>query len=317
MKRGRHRADWVALVVVAAALGLVPLAVGDSAYFMRIATLMLIYMAYAVAFNVIFGHTRQLFLCLGALAGASGYVSVVLTVKFGLTAWLSMPLGIACAALLGGVFSYVSVRRGLGVIFVGIVTLVFSMIFHNLVLGMRGLTNGETGIETKGAGPGILASSPASYYVVLAVLVLALLVYHLLLRSRAGKAFQAIADDELAAELAGIDVTFYKVLAATAGSALLGVVGTIYAYYSGFISPTVYSLVSVDIAVLVTLLLGGMGSLLGPVLGGVVFTVLDEIVRPLGRLNVMVYGVLMILLVVTFRHGLVAMLRKLLGVRIP
>ncbi|MFO1363556.1 MAG: branched-chain amino acid ABC transporter permease [Burkholderiales bacterium] len=317
MTHGRPRADPIALAATAVVLALVPLVAGDSGHYMRIATLMLIYMVYAVAFNIIFGHTRQLFLCVGALAGASGYVSVVLTLKLGWSPWLTIPLGIALAMLLGGVFSYVSVRRGLGVIFVGIVTLVFSMIFHNLVLGLRELTNGETGIETKGIAPGMLTSAPASYYVLLGVLVLSLVLYHLLLRSRAGKAFQAIADDELAAALAGIDVTFYKVLAATIGSALIGAVGALYAYYGGFISPTVYSLVSVDIVVLVTLLLGGMGTLLGPVLGGVLFTVLDELVRPLGRLNVLVYGVLMIVLVVTFRHGLVAMLRRAFGVRLP
>lgn len=317
MSRNRYLADHVALAVVTAVLALVPLVVGDSAHYLRIATLMLIYMGYCVAFNIIFGHTRQLFLCLGALAGSSAYLSVVLVMKLAMPAWATIPLGTAFAALLGGVFSYVSVRRGLGVIFVGIVTLVFSMIFHNLVLGLRELTNGETGIDTKGLGPSVLESAPASYYAILAVLVLSLLVYHLLMRSRAGKAFQAIADDEFAAELAGIDVTFYKVLAATVGSAILGAVGAIYAYYSGFISPTVYSLVSVDIAVLVTLLLGGMSTLLGPVLGGVLFTVLDEVVRPLGRVNVMVYGILMILLVVTFRQGLVVMLRKLLRIRIP
>ncbi|MCZ7565440.1 MAG: branched-chain amino acid ABC transporter permease [Burkholderiales bacterium] len=317
MMRERHFADYVTLTAVVVVLALAPLALGDSAHYMRLATLMLIYMGYAVAFNIIFGHTRQLFLCLGALAGSSGYVSVVLTIKLGLSPWLTIPLGVASAALLGGVFSYVSVRRGLGVIFVGIVTLVFSLIFHNLVLGLRELTNGETGIETKGLGPAVLQNASASYYAVLGVVAASLVMYHLLMRSRAGKAFQAIADDELAAELAGIDVTFYKVLAATIGSALLGVVGAVYAYYSGFISPTVYSLVSVDIVVLVTLLLGGMSTLLGPVLGGAVFAVLDEVVRPLGRLNVLVYGILMIVLVVTFRHGLVAMLRKVVRIRIP
>ena len=278
---------------------------------------MLVYMAYAVGFNIIFGHTRQLFLCVGALAGTSAYVSVVLVAKLSLSPWATIPLGTAFAALLGGVFSYVSVRRGLGVIFVGIVTLVFSMIFHNLVLGLRDWTNGETGIETKGLGADVLQSGRGGYYVILAVLVLALVIYQLLMQSRAGKAFQAIADDELAAELAGIDVTFYKVLAASVGSALLGAIGAVYAYYSGFISPAVYGLVSVDIVVLVTLLLGGMGTLLGPVLGGVVFTALDEVVRPLGQLNVMVYGILMIALVITFRRGLTAVLRKLVSVRIP
>lgn len=317
MTPARVAPERIALAAVAAVLALVPLALGGSDHYLRIATLMLIYMGYAVAFNIIFGHTRQLFLCLGALAGTAAYVAVVLVIKFKLSPWLTMPLGIALAALLGGLFSYVSVRRGLGVIFVGIVTLVFSMIFHNLIMGLRDWTNGETGLETKGLGPALLSGGLTSYYAILAFLVLALLVYQLLMRSRAGTAFQAIADDEHAAELAGIDVTAYKVLAATVGSALLGAVGTIHAFYGGFISPTVYALGSVDIVALVTLLLGGMGTLLGPVLGGVVFTVMDEAVRPLGRLNVMVYGILIVLLVVTFRHGLVAMLRKRLKLPLP
>lgn len=317
MNTNRFLADYVTLLLVAVVLALLPLGLGDSAYYLRIATLMLIYMAYAVAFNIIFGHTRQLFLCVGALAGSSAYISVVLVMKMSLSPWATIPIGIVSAAVLGGVFSYVSVRRGLGVIFVGIVTLVFSMIFHNLILGLRQLTNGETGIETKGLGPGVLDTGRGSYYVILGVLMACLILYHLLMRSRAGTAFRAIADDEFAAELAGIDVTMYKVLAASVGSAFIGAVGAIYAYYGGFINPTVYALANVDIVVLVTLLLGGMGTLLGPVLGGVLFTVLDEIVRPLGQLNVLVYGVLMIILVITFRQGLVVVLRKVTKVRIP
>lgn len=317
MTRSSYLVDRAAILVTTIVLVLVPLVLGESAHYMRLATLTLIYMGYAVAFNVIFGHTRQLFLCVGALAGLSAYLSVVLTVRFGLSPWLTMPLGTACAAVLGGLFSYVSVRRGLGVIFVGIVTLVFSMIFHQLMLGLRQYTNGETGIDTSGLTPGLLASTPTSYYAILALLVASLLLYHLLLRSRAGKAFQAIADDEFAAELVGIDVTFYKVLAATIGSAVLGAVGVVHAYYGGFISPTVYSLASVDIVVLVSLLLGGMGTLLGPVLGAALFTILDEIVRPLGRMNVMVYGILMIVLVIAFRRGLVAMLHRVFVIRNP
>lgn len=312
MNYSLHKADQAVLLATAIVLALVPLALGGSAHYMRLAALTLIYMAYGVAFNIIFGHTRQLFLCMGALAGSAGYISVVLTRRFELSPWLTMPLGAASAGLLGGLFSYVSVRRGLGVIFVGIVTLVFSMIFHQLTLGLRQYTNGETGIDTAGFGPHVLAATPASYYAILVLLLASLLLYHLLLRSRAGKAFQAIADDDFAAELAGIDVTFYKVLAASIGSTVLGAVGVVYAYYSGFVSPTVYSIVSVDIVVLVSLLLGGMGTLLGPVVGAILFAILDEIVRPLGRVNVMAYGILMIVLVVAFRRGLVMMWRDFL-----
>jgi len=317
MTANRPVSGRAALSAVAVALALVPLALGGSAYYLRIATLALIFMGYTVAFNIIFGHTRQLFLCLGALAGASAYVSVVLTMKLSMSPWLTIPIGIAVAALLGGAFSYVSVRRSLGVIFVGIVTLVFSMIFHNLVLGLRDWTNGETGLETKAIAPAVLSGGLPSYYAILAVLLVALVAYHLLMRSRAGTAFQAIADDELAAELAGIDVTAYKVFAASVGSALLGAIGALHAYYGGFISPTVFALSSIDIVVLVALLLGGMGTLLGPVLGGILFTLIDELVRPLGQLNVVVYGIMIVLLVVTFRHGVVAMLGKRLKIRLP
>ena len=90
------------------------------------------------------------------------------------------------------------------------------------------------------------------------------------------------------------------------GSALVGAVGALYAYYSGLINPSVYSLVAVDIAVLITLLLGGLGTRLGPVLGGAAFAIIEELVRPFGQLNVLVYGALLIVLFVAFRDGLVA-----------
>ena len=68
----------------------------------------------------------------------------------------------------------------------------------------------------------------------------------------------------------------------------MGIVGSFFAYYNGLVSPTLYSLVTVDTVVLITLLLGGMGTLVGPVLGGAVFAVIDELVRPFGNLNVLV-----------------------------
>jgi len=317
MSKRKFSASYVALLLVGLILALVPLATGGSPYYSRITTLMLIYTAYAVAFNMIFGHTKQLFLCLGALAGCSAYLSVVLTRTLALSPWITIPLGILLAGFLGGLFSYVSVRRGLGVIFLGVVTLAFSLIFYNLILGLREYTNGETGIVTKGLGVGILESSWSSYYVFLAVLMLSLLLYHFVMSSRMGVAFRALSDDELTAELAGIDVTSYKVFAAAIGSLLMGIVGSFYAYYNGLISPALFSLASVDIVVLITLSSGGMGTLLGPVLGGAVVAIIDELVRPFGQLNVLVYGALLIVLFAAFRQGLVSVLRKMVKFQIP
>lgn len=298
---------------LALALALVPAVASGSPYYMRLATLALIYMAWTVAFNLIFGHTRQLFLCLNAIAGTAGYVAVVLALQLKLSPWLAVPAGVAAAAGLGALFSYVSVRRGLGVIFLGIITLAFSLIFHNLVLGLRQFTNGETGLVTSGLGFAVLEQPVPGYYVFLAVLVGALLGYHALMSSKSGLAFRALSDDELTAELSGIDVTWYKVLAAAAGSAILGLTGALFAFYNGIVSPSVFSFVGIDIPVLIALLLGGMRTRFGPVLGAVAFALIEEVVRPFGQLNVLVYGVLLIVLFAAFREGMVPALSKALA----
>lgn len=305
--RTRSFADIGALALV---LALVPLLAADSSYYMRLATLALVYMAWTVAFNLIFGHTKQLFLCLNAIAGTAGYVAVVLAMQLKLSPWLTVPVGVAAAAGLGALFSWVSVRRGLGVIFLGIVTLAFSLIFHNLVLGLRTLTNGETGLVTRGLGMPLLERPLPAYYAFLAVLLAALLTYHFLMRSKSGMAFRALSDDELTAELSGIDVTRYKVLAAAVASGILGLSGGLYAFYNGIVSPSVFSFVAIDIPVLIALLLGGMRTRLGPVLGAAAFALLEETVRPWGQLNVLVYGALLIVLFSTFRDGVVPALAR-------
>jgi len=291
-------------------LALVPAAAGGSPYYMRLATLALIYMAWTVAFNLIFGHTKQLFLCLNALAGTAGYVAVVFAIQLKLSPWVTVPIGVAAAAALGALFSYISVLRGLGVIFLGIVTLAFSLIFHNLVLGLREFTNGETGLVTRGLGFPLLEQPVASYYIFLAALAVALLVYHALMSSKSGMAFRALSDDELTAELSGIDVTGYKVLAAAVGSAILGLTGALFAFYNGIVSPSVFSFVGIDIPVLIALLLGGMRTRFGPVLGAVAFALIEEAVRPFGQLTVLVYGVLLIVLFTAFRDGLAPLVAR-------
>jgi ABC-type branched-subunit amino acid transport system permease subunit len=149
------------------------------------------------------------------------------------------------------------------------------------------------------------------------VLLIALAVYYILMASRMGMAVRALSDDELTAELSGINVTWYKVLAAAIGSAILGLVGSLYAFYNGIVSPSVFSFVSVDIPVLIALLLGGMRTRLGPIIGAAAFALIEELVRPFGQLNVLVYGILLIVLFVAFREGLVPMLRKTLKLSLP
>lgn len=297
--------------LTALALAAVPVLLGGSPYGMRIASLAVIVATYAVAFNLLFGHTRQLFLCIGALAGLGAYGFVLLVREARLAAVPALALVVLGVGTFGGFLSYVSIRRGFGVLFVGVVTLAVSLMFHNLLLGLRQYTNGETGLVTRGVGWGLGTRPQEGYFVLVGVLVAVLAGYQALMRSRHGLAFQALGDDEVSAELSGIDVTRYKVGTAALASGLIGLVGAFYADINGFISPAVFTLGHVDIPVFVALLLGGMRTLLGPVVGAALFSAVDEVVRPFGQLTVLTYGLLMVLLFLLFREGVVPAVQRL------
>ena len=303
-RAARWRA-YLPVLATAALLALVPLLLGGSRYFLDLATVALVYAGYAVAFNIIFGNTNQLFLCLGAFAGVGAYGTGALGNELGVPMPLGVVLSVAVAAGLGAAFSWVSVRRRLDVIFVGIVTLTFSLVFHNVLLGQRDVTGGETGMILE-YDPGIVGTRGlTSYYIFLVVLVAYLAAYRWMQRSHIGWAFRALRDDEVAAELSGIDVARFKMVAGALGSAMVGLVGALYAHYEGFFSPTTFELGQVDVPVLVMLAFGGIGSLLGPVVGAGVFTVVDALLRPLAQLRTTVYGVIMLVLFLGFRRGIV------------
>ena len=144
------------------------------------------------------------------------------------------------------------------------------------------------------------------YYLFAGLLVLFLVVFRALQRSHVGWAFRALRDDEVAAELAGVDVARYRIYAATIGSAMIGLTGALLAYSAGFISPTTYSFDRVDVRVLVLVAFGGLGTLLGPVIGAGVFAILDEQLSTSLELREVLYGVFVIAIFLFFRHGVVA-----------
>ena len=295
----------IPIALVGAALALVPLWLGDSRVLMGVAVLGLAFACYTIGFNVIFGSTGQLFLCVGALAGIGGYGAAILADNVGLPIIVSILLATLAATFAGGLLSFVAVRRSLGVIFTGIVTLVFSLSFDALVLGLSDLTGGDTGRSINAGADTFLREQIPPYYVMLALVLAFLLVHGLLRRSHIGWAFRALRDDEVAAELAGVDVARYRVYAALIGAAMLGLAGSIYAFTEGRISPTTYGFGQVDVVVLVMLAFGGIGALFGPIAGAFTFTIVDEILIDFGQLRQVAYGVLIIFLFLWMRRGLI------------
>jgi branched-chain amino acid transport system permease protein len=214
-------------------------------------------------------------------------------------------VGTASAAIVGGVLSWIAVRRSLGIIFTGIVTLVFSLAFTNLLFGRRELTGAETGLVVTGAPADLADDRVGGYYLFAGLLVGFLIVFRALQLSHIGWAFRALRDDEVAAELAGVDVARYRIYAATVGSAMIGLTGALYAYSAGYISPATYSFDRIDVRVLVLVAFGGLGTLLGPVIGAGVFAVVDEQLTTSLQLREVLYGAFVIAIFLFFRRGVV------------
>jgi branched-chain amino acid transport system permease protein len=301
----------IPVATVAVVLAPIPLWLGDSRVKMGVAVLGLAFACYTVGFNLIFGSTGQLFLCVGALAGVGGYAAAILADKAGWPIPLSVLAATVAASAIGGLLSWVAVRRSLGVIFTGIVTLIFALTFENLLLGIGGLTGGESGFLIKAGSDSFLRQQIPPYYLMLGLVLICLLVHGLLRRSHVGWAFRALRDDEMAAELAGVDVARYRVYAALVGAAMLGLVGGVYAFTEGRISPNTFGFSEVDVVVLVMLAFGGIGTLTGPVLGAVAFTIIDELLVDLGQLRLLVYGGIILLLFLFLPRGVIPTVRGL------
>ena len=291
----------------------------DSPYTTGLAVEALAFGCYAVGFNLIFGSTNQLFLCVGALAGVGGYATAILSDKASLPLAVGVAIGTVTAAIVGGLLAWIAVRRSLTVIFTGIVTLVFSLAFTNLIIGQRDLTGADTGYVLKVAATDLADDRLGGYYLFVGLLVGLLLVFRALRLSHIGFAFRALRDDEVVAALAGVDVARYRIYAAVIGSAMIGLTGGLFAYSLGFISPATYAFAQVDVQVLIIVAFGGLGTLLGPVIGAAAFGFLDRALTDSGQLREAYYGAFVIAIFLFLRQGVVpavtALFDRLVGSR--
>lgn len=306
---------YLPIAIAAALVALVPLRYQDSRSMMGIVTVGVLFACYAVAFNIIFGSTGQLFLCSGALAGIGGYGAAILADRSGWPIIAALVASTVVSAAVAALLSWIAVRRALDTIFIGIVTIAFALSFENLVLGKGDWTGGESGLRVSSGADSWFSGQVWPYYVFLALLVVYLIVYRMLQRSRIGWAFRALRDDGLAAELSGVDVSKYRIIAGGLGGAMLGLAGGLYVFTESRVSPSTFEFGNVDVSVLVMLAFGGIGSLLGPVVGAAVFTWLDQFLEALGytQAREVIYGIVVIALFLGFRRGIVPAVTDLFG----
>lgn len=288
-----------------------PVPVLGSSYYQGILAHILLFALFAVGLNVAFGHTDQLFLFVGGLAGVGAYATALLADWSGLSAWLTLLLAALLCGGIGLVVSWVSAKRRFTVILIAILTLNLQLVFSEVFVGARDLTGGSTGFPfaylsfSPAVGLIGLPHSVILYYLIAAVLIAALFGYVALVHSRAGLAFHAIREDEVAAAAIGINVVRYKTLAGFVAAAVIGLVGALLAREASYITPSIFSFLAVDVVVLTALIVGGLRTTLGPVIGATIVIVLHELLAAATQWRTAIFGALLILLFLYFRSGVV------------
>ncbi|GAC1309989.1 MAG: branched-chain amino acid ABC transporter permease [Vulcanimicrobiaceae bacterium] len=302
------RALWIVAAVVAVAL---PFAVPNPYYQQVVAT------AYTTAIavyglNVILGYTGLLNLGNAGFFGIGAYTVALLETKAGIPFWPALAAGCLASTALGVAVGSISLRtRGH---YFAIFTAAIGVMIEIVLSTWQDLTNGNIGIANIAPppplGPLSFESSTAKYYLVLASLALAIAVCALVRRSLFGRTLRAIESNEHLARSVGVDVMRAKLLAFALSTFLAGLGGGMFAMYVGFLGPD-SSGIDATFEQLLYLVVGGIGTIGGPLIGTLVLTVLGQALQSIERYRFLVFGPLLVLLVIFFPYGIAGALARI------
>jgi len=310
---------WLALTMVMAVAVAFPFFTERYAH--DVAISVLVYIILGLGLNVVVGLAGLLDLGYIAFFGVGAYTYALLSVHFGISFWLCLPIAACFSALAGCLIGYPTLRmRG---DYLAIVTLGFGEIVRIVINNWMSLTNGPNGIlgiQAPGMywwnGTGFehmwLNSLEQLYYIILGLAVFTVLAVYRLNHSRIGRAFEAVREDQTAAELMGVNTLRIKLLAYALGAVFGGLAGTFFAARMKFVSPESFTFIE-SAMVLAMVVLGGMGSIPGVILGSVALIALPEMFRGFELYRMFVFGGVMAVMMIFRPKGLWP--AKRLGVR--
>ena len=314
---------WLAFLIS------IPQWIGDL-YVLHMLIVTGIFIIAAMSLNLLLGYTGQLSLGHVAFFGIGAYTSSLVSLGFEVhllpdwpvslqpkPVWLAMLCGIVVAGLCGWAIGRISFKVR-GAYFV-IVSVSFAEVVRLVALNWVELTQGPMALNNipplRLGIPGLFELSflrkPANYYLVLVVAVLSYVLIRRLVSSRAGRAMIALRENEPLATSVGVDVTQYLVLATIVSAAMAGAAGALYAHYVRIVDPDVFLFIY-TVTMVIMVISGGKGTLAGPIVGGLIFGLLPELLRGLQiapEVQWVVYGVLMILVVYFLPEGIVPAVR--------
>ncbi len=279
-------------------------------YTQFVVNLMLVYVLVAVGFNLVLGNLGQLAFANTALFGIGAYTAAMLMAHAGWPFWaVILPAGIAGAV--AGFLASVTALRGIRNYYLAIVTLAFGELLRWTYIHGEAVTGGTDGLAVPRADFfGIaLDSETARFYVFLLIVTVIVKAVSNLLQSKIGRAIVAIRDNELATASLAIPTGRYIVLAFTLSGFVVGVAGSLFAVLIGHVAPESFGLVELILHFAIVLV-GGLGSLFGSVLGAVALTALPEYFRRFLGLYEMFFGGLLIVFLLIQPRGLSALCAK-------
>jgi branched-chain amino acid transport system permease protein len=283
---------------------------------------MIFFFAYiGQSWNILTGYTGHISLGHALYLGIGAYTSTYLAQTYGLSPWIGMFIGGGLAVIISMFLGFLGFRFGLRGVYFVILTIAFAEITRLLV----------SHIEALGSFSGIfLDFSPsfknfqfrgnkAYYYISLCFMVLAVIVTRLIETSRIGRFMVAVREDEEAAESLGVNAFKYSMIALGISAFMTSLGGTFYANFIYYLHPNIMFGMNFSIELILRPIVGGMGTVLGPVLGSFILTPLSEISRVyfskggLEGLHLVLYGILTVLIVLFMRRGVLVYVKKLLN----
>lgn len=275
--------------------------------------------------DLLYGYVGSPSLAQGAFFGVGAYASAILTMNFGGSILLGLASGVAFGGITGFLVGSIGVRTGRHwTSFTFISTIIFTILFTNLdsVTGGPGGISGVPILRLGIPGAGGLEFNPfvnkkVYYLLVITVLGLVLVLKHLALTTWFGRSIKAIREDEGLARSIGIPTRWYKILAFSMSAGIAGLAGSLYGHYVAFLHPDLFNFVT-SLKFLMMNRIGGLGSLLGPVLGATGLTVLEEFTHPLNSyLAQLTFSGILIITLIYFPEGLAGTFRKALSRVLP
>lgn len=273
-----------------------------------------IYAISALGLNMIVGYTGLLSLCQAAFLGIGAYSTAVLMTAFNMGFWEAMVISGAIAAFCGILIGLPTLR--LKGDYLAIATLGFGEIVKNIIINWDSMTKGPMGINGI-PGPklfGFMFSSMDKLSWVILIWVIVAITYYFVrrvVRSRVGRALEAIREDEIAASAMGINTAKYKIGAFTTGAFLAGIAGSLFASYNQSVAPLTFDFM-MSIMILCMAVLGGLGNNFATIVGAVIIVIASEIPRLLGishiippQLNQVIFGFILVLMMIYRPQGII------------